>query len=193
MTEKEKLQNGEYYDPRDTELRKINNNAKDLIKIYNNLPAENITLRNQIIKMIFGKCGENLRVNQPIFVDYGCNITVGSNCLINMNCTISDTGKITIGDNTLIGPDVKIYTATHSKKAEERIVDDNNGGTYIKTKSVPVVIGSNVWIGGGVIILPGVTIGDNTVIGAGSVVTKSIPANVIAYGNPCRVAKEIED
>ena len=143
--------------------------------------------------MIFGKCGDHVRVNQPLLVDYGCNISVGNNCLINMNCTISDTGKITIGDNTLIGPDVKIYTAVHSIKAEERRAVDEHGNAYIVTKTKPVIIGSNVWIGGGVVILPGVEIGDNTVIGAGSVVAKSIPANVVAYGNPCRVARKIED
>jgi len=193
MTEKEKMLSGLYYNPTDAELRKINDNAKDLIRLYNNLPAENIDLRNQMQKMIFGKCGDHVRVNQPLFVDYGCNISVGSNCLINMNCTISDTGKITIGDNTFIGPDVKIYTATHSIKAEERRAVDENGNAYIVTKTKQVTIGSNVWIGGGVVILPGVEIGDNTVIGAGSVVTKSIPANVVAYGNPCRAARKIED
>lgn len=109
-----------------------------------------------------------------------------------MNCTLLDTGKITIGDNTLIAPDVKIYTAVHSVSAEERIYTDETGRSAIRTETAPVVIGNNVWIGGGAIILPGVTIGDNTVIGAGSVVTKSIPANAVACGNPCAVKKIME-
>lgn len=189
MTEKEKMLGGEFYDTRDLELRRLSNNAKDLMRVYNSLPAENMELRNQIIHLLFGSCGENARVNQPIWVDYGCNISLGANSLINMNCTLLDTGRITIGDNTLIGPDVKIYTAVHPVSAEERIYTDETGRQAIRTQTAPVVLGNNVWIGGGAIILPGVTIGDNTVIGAGSVVTKSIPANAVACGNPCAVKK----
>ena len=192
MTEKDKMLGGEFYDTRDLELRRLSNNAKDLMRIYNSLPAENIELRNQIIHLLFGSCGENARVNQPIWVDYGCNISLGANSLINMNCTFLDTGRITIGDNTLIAPDVKIYTAVHPVSAEKRIYTDEIGRSAIRTQTAPVVIGNNVWIGGGAIILPGVTIGDNTVIGAGSVVTKSIPANAVACGNPCTVKKIIE-
>lgn len=192
MTEKEKMLCGEFYDTRDSKLRTLSNNAKDLMRIYNNLPAENMDLRNQLIRSLFGFCGENIRVNQPIWVDYGCNISLGTNSLINMNCTFLDTGKITIGENTLIGPDVKIYTAVHPILAEERIYTDETGRSAIRTKTAPVVIGNHVWIGGGVIILPGITIGDNVVIGAGSVVTKSIPANTVAYGNPCVVKKMLD-
>lgn len=192
MTEKEKMLNGAFYDTRDSELRRLSNHAKDLMRVYNSLPAENIELRNQIIRLLFGFCGENARVNQPIWVDYGCNISLGVGSLINMNCTLLDTGRITIGDNTLIGPDVKIYTAIHPIPANERIYTDEAGHSAIRTQTAPVVIGNNVWIGGGAIILPGVAIGDNTVIGAGSVVTKSIPANAVACGNPCAVKKIME-
>ena len=121
MKEKEKMLCGAFYDTRDAELRRLSNNAKDLMRVYNSLPAENIDLRNQMIRLLFGSCGENVRVNQPIWVDYGCNISLGANTLINMNCTLLDTGKITIGDNTLIGPDVKIYTAIHPISATERL------------------------------------------------------------------------
>ena len=193
MTEKEKMLCGEFYDTRDPELRHLSSNAKDLMRVYNSLPAENMDLRNQIIHLMFGSCGENVRVNQPIWVDYGCNISLGTNSLINMNCTLLDTGRITIGDNTLIGPDVKIYTAVHPLLPNERIDTDDTGKTAIRTQTVPVTIGNNVWIGGGTIILPGVTIGDNTVIGAGSVVTKPIPANTVACGNPCTVKKMLKD
>lgn len=192
MTEKEKMLCGEFYDTRDLELRHLCNNAKDLMRVYNSLPAENMDLRNHIIRLLFGFCGENIRVNQPIFVDYGCNICLGTGSLINMNCTLLDTGKIVIGENTLIGPDVKIYTAVHPLLPNERIYTDETGKISIQTQTAPVTIGNNAWIGGGTIILPGVTIGDNTVVGAGSVVTKSIPANVIAYGNPCTVKKDIK-
>ena len=191
MTEKEKMLRGEFYDTRDPELRRLSNNAKDLMRVYNSLPAENMDLRNQILHNLFGFCGENVRVNQPIFVDYGCNVSLGRNSLININCTLLDAGKITIGENTLIGPDVKIYTTIHPLIAEERTYIDKSGQSAIRTQTAPVVIGNHVWIGGGVIILPGVTIGDYTVIGAGSVVTRSIPSRVVAYGNPCRVRKRL--
>lgn len=191
MTEKEKMLCGEFYDTRDLELRRLSSNAKDLMRVYNSLPAENMELRNQMLRLLFGFCGENSRVNQPIWVDYGCNISLGENSLINMNCTLLDTGKITIGNNTLIGPDVKIYTAVHPLLPSERIYSDETGKTAIRTQTAPVAIGDNVWIGGGTIILPGVTIGDNTVIGAGSVVTKSISANAVACGNPCTVKKTL--
>ena len=193
MTEKQKMLCGEFYDTRDLELRRLSNNAKDLMRVYNSLPAENIELRNQTLRLLFGFCGENSRVNQPIWVDYGCNISIGANSLININCTLLDTGRITIGDNTLIGPDVKIYTAVHPLLPNERIYTDETGATAIRTQAAPVTVGNNVWIGGGTTILPGVTIGDNTVIGAGSVVTKSISANVVAFGNPCTIKKMLED
>lgn len=189
MTEKEKMLSGAFYDTRDSELRHLSNHAKDLMRVYNSLPAENMKLRNQMIRLLFAFCGENARVNQPIWVDYGCNISLGTGSLINMNCTLLDTGRITIGNHTLIGPDVKIYTAIHPISADERIYTDEAGHSAIRTQTAPVVIGNNVWIGGGAIILPGVTIGDNTVIGAGSVVTKPIPANAVAYGNPCAAKK----
>ena len=159
------------------------------MRVYNSLPAENIDLRNQTIRKLFGFCGENVRVNQPVFVDYGCHISLGSNSLINMNCTLLDTGRITIGEDTLIGPDVKIYTAVHPLAASERMYLDENGKKAARTRTSPVTIGNRVWIGGGTVILPGVVIGDNAVIGAGSVVTRSIPANTVACGNPCRVKR----
>ena len=109
-----------------------------------------------------------------------------------MNCTLLDTGRIIIGNNTLIGPDVKIYTAVHPVSANERIYTDKAGHAAIRTQTASVVIGNNVWIGGGAILLPGVTIGDHTVIGAGSVVTKSIPEKAVACGNPCVVKKIME-
>ena len=192
MTEKEKMLCGEFYDTKDLELRGLSSNAKDLMRVYNSLPAENMELRNQIIHLMFGSCGENARVNQPVWVDYGRNIFLGAGSLINMNCTLLDTGRITIGENTLLGPDVKIYTAVHPVSADERICTGETGKTAIRTQTASVTIGNKVWIGGGTVILPGVTIGDNAVIGAGSVVIKSIPANAVACGNPCKIKKLLE-
>ena len=189
MTEFEKKQNGQSYDARDLELRKQQNRAKNLMRIYNSLSAEDIEERNRILTELFGRFGRNARVNQPIYVDYGYNIHLADNSFINMNCTLLDTGSIVIGKNTVIGPDVKIYTAIHALDGAERFWLEPDGTAAIKTQTAPVKIGSFTWIGGGSIILPGVTIGDNVVIGAGSIVTKSIPDNAIAYGNPCKICK----
>lgn len=187
MTELEKKQSGEIYDARDPELRKQYNRAKNLVKEYNTLNSEDSEGKNHILAKLTGGIGANVRINQPFYVDYGNNICIGDNCLINTNCTLMDTGRITIGANTLIGPDVKIYTAMHSKNSGERFWNLEDGSTAIKTYALPVKIGSYVWIGGGAVILPGVTIGDDAVIGAGSVVTESIPAHAVACGNPCTV------
>lgn len=189
MTEKEKMLSGLPYDTTDSELRKMSNTAKDLMRVYNSIPAENTDLRKEIIKKLLGYLGENARVNQPIYVDYGKNISLGDHSLINMNCTLLDTGKIEIGNNTLLAPDVKIYTAVHPIEKNERFLPNGSLCTYTKS----VKIGNNVWIGGNTTILPGVEIGDNTVIGAGSVVTKSIPSNAVAYGNPCRVQRYLNE
>lgn len=180
---------GEFYDTRDEQLRSISSRAKNLMRDYNNIAAEDTQARGRILKLLFGKCGENVRVNQPVYVDYGQNISIGGHSLINMNCTLLDTGSITIGHHTLIGPDVKIYTAVHPMNGMERYWIDENNNTAVKTQTSGVTIGNYVWIGGGAVILPGVTIGDNAVIGAGSVVTSSIPDNAVACGNPCVIKK----
>lgn len=189
MTEAEKKQSGEFYDTRDPELRKQQNQAKDMIRVYNNLPAEDLKERTRLLSQVLGHLGRNVRVNQPLYVDYGYNIFLADNSFVNMHCTFLDTAEITIGENTLIGPDVKIYTATHPLEGSERFWMQTDGTPAVKTQTKPVKIGNFTWIGGGTIILPGVIIGDNVVIGAGSVVTESIPDNAIACGNPCQVRK----
>ena len=148
--------------------------------------------KNNILDNLLGSKGKNLWITAPFFVDYGNNIYFGNNCEVNMNCTFLDDNKIIIGDNALIAPNVQIYTAFHPVNARERFGEPKEDGTFqfCKTQTAPVTIGNNVWIGGGAIIMPGVKIGDNVVIGAGSVVTKDIPSNKVAYGNPCRVARE---
>lgn len=190
MTELEKKQTGQIYDARNSELRECQNKAKNLMHRFNQTPAENMAERGRLLREMFGHLGSNARVNQPVYVDYGSNIFLGNNSFINMHCSLQDTGRIIIGCNTMIGPDVKIYTAMHSMDGYERFWHEEDGRDAVKTWAEEVRIGDYVWIGGGTIILPGVTIGNHTVIGAGSVVTHSIPDYAVACGNPCRVKEK---
>ena len=145
-----------------------------------------------ILDELLGGRGRHTQITAPFYVDYGKFIYLGNNCEINMNCVFLDCNQITIGDNALIAPGVHIYTVFHPISAKERFNKSvNEDFSFAISKTAPVTIGSNVWIGGSSIILPGVSIGDNVTIGAGSVVTKSIPSNVLAYGNPCKIIKEI--
>ena len=159
-------------------------NKKRIYK-YNNLPPEAEKEQDELIKEILGKTGENVHIEAPFHCDYGYNIEVGENFFANYNLTVLDVGKVRIGKNAQIAPNVSIYTAGHPIHPESR----NSGYEY----GIDVTIGDNVWIGGNVCIMPGVTVGDNVVIGAGSVVTKDIPDSVIAVGNPCRVVRAITD
>ena len=159
-------------------------NKKRIYK-YNNLPPEAEKEQDELIKEILGKTGENVHIEAPFHCDYGYNIEVGENFFAYYNLTVLDVGKVRIGKNAQIAPNVSIYTAGHPIHPESR----NSGYEY----GIDVTIGDNVWIGGNVCIMPGVTVGDNVVIGAGSVVTKDIPDSVIAVGNPCRVVRTITD
>lgn len=192
MTEREKMLAGELYGCGDEELLMQWHKAKDLAREYNNTDSLNLKEKERILNKLLGGWGENLWITAPFYVDYANNIYFGNNCEVNMNCTFLDDNKIVIGDNALIAPNVQIYTAFHPTNAIDRFGVPKEDGSFefCKTQTAPVIIGDNVWIGGGAIIMPGITIGDNVVIGAGSVVTKDIPSNVIAYGNPCRVVKE---
>lgn len=184
MTEKQKMLAGEIYNANyDEELLKERINVKDKCFEYNNIKPSNIEDRTKLMKEILGKYKENFYIEQPFLCDYGYNIEIGKNFYSNHNLIILDGNKVTFGDNVFIAPNCSFYTAGHPIDVEQR----NKGLEYAK----PIKIGNNVWIGGNVVVLPGVTIGDNVTIGAGSIVTKNIPSNVIAYGNPCRVVKEI--
>lgn len=156
-------------------------------KIYelNTLPPKERDRIPAMLKKLLGKTGETLFIEPPFHCDYGWNIEVGENFFANYNLTILDVGKVTIGKNAQIAPNVSIYTAGHPIHPDSR----NSGYEY----GIPITIGDNVWIGGNTVILPGVTIGNNVVIGAGSVVSKDIPDNKIAVGNPCRVIREITE
>ncbi len=186
MTEKEKALRGEFYNPNyDKQIILERTKTQDLCFEYNNTKPSNLAKREELIKEIIGRHGENFLLEQPINIDYGENITLGERFYSNHNLTILDGAKVTFGDDCFIGPSCSFYTAIHPIDYQLR----NQG----LEKALPITVGSNVWFGGGVIVLPGVTIGSNVVIGAGSVVTKNIPDNVVAVGNPCRVIKEIKE
>ncbi len=183
MNEKEKMISGLMYNPNTEDLINDRARAKDLCFKFNALPPSEREARKNIIKQLFSKTTDEFLIESSFYCDYGYNIEIGNNFYTNHNCVILDCAKVTFGDNVFIGPNCGFYTAIHPIDTEER----NSGIESAK----PISIGNNVWIGGNVTVLPGVTIGDNTVIGAGSVVTKNIPPNVVAVGNPCRSIKQI--
>ncbi len=185
MTEKEKAAQGLLYDANnDADLVRERIDCRELCCEYNKLTPSQIEEKEILIKKLFGKTGKALLVEPPFMCDYGYNIEVGENFYANNNCTILDGAKVTFGDNVFLAPNVGVYAAGHPLDVTQR----NQGLEY----AYPITVGNNVWIGGHVVILPGVTIGDNTVIGAGSVVTKDIPSGVLAVGNPCRVIRNLE-
>ena len=182
-SEKEKSHSGKLYKAFDKELLSERKEAKKLLFQFNALVPDEIEKQNIIIKNLFGKTGKSLFIEPPFRCDYGYNISIGENFYANFNCIILDCAEVKIGNNVLLAPNINIYTAGHPIHHELRISDYEF--------AFPVTIGNNIWIGGGVIINPGITIGDNSVIGSGSVVTKDIPSDVVAAGNPCRVLRKI--
>lgn len=195
-TELEKCLAGEWYDCHNSVFLEFKEKAHRLLLKYNSLPYEKKEDKNAILKELFGSIGTKVSVGYSFICDYGCNIHIGNNVTVNVGCTFVDCNKITIGNNVLIAPDVRIYTATHPVELNERLtpVETEDGLEYIRhTYALPVTIEDGCWIGGGVIILPGVTIGRGSVIGAGSVVAKNIPANSLAVGNPCKVVRAINE
>lgn len=150
---------------------------------------------DSILNQLLGSRGKQVWIVAPFFCDYGENIHIGENTEINHNCIFLDCNRITIGSNVLIAPLVQLYTAYHPVRARDRMPNPTTTGgmNFLVNQSSPITIGDNVWIGGGAIVLPGVTIGDNTTIGAGSVVTKDIPSNVLAFGNPCTVIRKLPE
>ncbi|BAY12327.1 transferase hexapeptide repeat protein [Calothrix sp. NIES-2098] len=182
-TEKQKMLAGELYFAEDPELVGENKRACRLLRMYNATTEEQQEQRRQILQELFGKIGQKASIVPPFHCDYGSNIYAGDRFYMNYGCVILDCNTVHIGENVLCAPYVQIYTAYHPIEPEIRL-----SGRELAT---PVKIGNNVWIGGSVIICLGVTIGDNTTIGAGSVVVKDIPANVVAVGNPCRIIRHL--
>lgn len=184
MTEKEKMLAGMIYDANyNEELAEERRKAKDLCYEYNQIYPSQEEKQREVMRKILGKTEKNFMIVAPFWCDYGYNIEIGENFYANHNMIILDGGKVTFGDNVFIAPNCGFYTAGHPLDTESR----NAGLEYAH----PIKVRNNVWIGAGVSVLPGVTIGNNTVIGAGSVVTKDIPDNVVAVGNPCRVIKKL--
>lgn len=185
MTEWERLQQGLIYNDFDEDLFERRVAAKKLFKAYNKTNDDEGELRNKILQQLFKQIGKNVWIEPDFKCEFGKNITIEDDVYINFGCIILDCAEVIIGSHTLFGPNIGLYPVNHSTDAQERI----NGGCYGK----PIHIGKNVWLGGDVKVLAGVTIGDNTIIGTGSIVTKDIPSNVIAVGNPCKVIREITD
>lgn len=185
MTEKEKMLAGEVYDATNPELLHELAETRERIHDYNALRPSDTVKKKAILKELLGHIGDDeININQPFRCDYGRQISVGRRFFANFNFTVLDEARVTIGDDCFIGPNVSIYTACHSTDPVER----NTRQEWAR----PVGIGNNVWIGGSVTILPGVTIGDNVSIGAGSVVVHDIPSDTVAVGNPCKVIKQLK-
>ncbi|MFN6526638.1 sugar O-acetyltransferase [Nostoc sp. ChiSLP03a] len=184
LSEREKMLAGELYNKLDPELVRARDRARDLCQDLNAMRFSQQEERQYILQELLGAGGEDVWIQSPFFCDYGFNILLGKKCFFNFNCLVLDVCQVKIGDYTLFGPGVQIYTATHPLNAKLRRQQEFG-------KSIE--IGSDVWVGGAAVICPGVTIGSGCVIGAGSVVTHDIPAGVLAAGNPCRVIREITD
>jgi len=182
MTEREKMLSGMLYNPLDRELSAQRLRARLLCQKYSAMPYDEFEKKNEILRELFGKCGEGVFVETGFKCDYGCNIELGDNVYINFDCVILDCAKVKIGSNCLIAPQVGIYAATHTVSLEER-----QAGLELARK---IEIGDNCWLGGGCVICPGVRLGNNVVVAAGSVVTKSFGSNVVIGGNPARIIRE---
>ena len=185
MTEWEKMIAGLPSDDRDEEVEARRLVAKRLFRAYNRTTETDVEVREKIKTELFRSVGKNVFIEPDFICELGSNITIGDNVFINFGCIIFDMGEVTIGDNAMFGPRVGIYTTNHAFDAEERIAN--------VVVSKPIHIGNRVWLSADAKIVQGVTIGDNSIIGAGSVVTKDIPPNVIAAGNPCRVIRKITE
>lgn len=182
---KEQMTSGDPYFANSPELASLRQHAQRTCYRYNQIDPKNYKERKSVIKGLFGATTNMFHIEQPFYCDYGFNIEIGDHFFSNYHLTILDGAPVKIGNNVMFGPNVSIYTAGHPIHHEIR----NTNLEY----ALPVTIGNNVWIGGNVVINPNISIGDNTVIGSGSVITKDIPSNVVAVGNPCKVIRKIEE
>lgn len=181
---RERMLAGDLYIADDPELGEESHRARDLMEAYNATTSRQAPLRRHLLEELLGSIGDDTEIRAPFFVDYGSHISIGARCFANFGLVALDVAPITIGDDVQIGPNVQLLTPTHPVAA---------GPRRDKWEAArPITIGDNVWLGGGAIVLAGVSIGDNTVVGAGAVVTKDLPADVVAVGNPARVVRAVE-
>jgi len=181
MTEREKMLAGDWYNAQDEELQILRRKARLIMQALNASRDNATDERNSLLQQLLPHAGDGLWIEPPFYCDYGEHIVLGNNVFFNFNCVVLDVAQVTIGNNVLFGPNVQLYTATHPLDVRQRRSGLEAGH--------PITIGNDCWIGGSVIINPGITIGERSVIGAGSVLTKNIPANVFAAGNPCKVIR----
>ncbi len=181
----------DFVETADSETLELIARARELTKEYYFTDYRDTKKKESILRELLGGMGENVAIDTPFYCDHGNNIFLGDDVIININCTFVDNAEIRIGSRVLIASNVQLYTGSHPVLPTERLVPDwkDKRTTFFRSFARPIEIEDNVWIGGGSIILPGVTIGENSVIGAGSVVNRSIPANCVAVGNPCRVIR----
>lgn len=185
MTEREKALAGMEFVRGDQTLRRQRERAEQLCFLLNSTPPAHTERRRELLRELLPALRENSNIKPPFLCEYGDYITLGKRFFANYNCKLMDGGRITFGDDVLIGPDCTFVTASHPVEPQKRQTGYQ--------RFLPISVGNNVWFGAGVIVCPGVSIGDNCVIGAGSVVTKDIPANCVAVGNPCRVIRTVSD
>lgn len=180
---RQRMAEGDLYRAEDPEIAELISSALDLSAAYNATSARQAPLRRRLLEALLGAVGEGTEIRPPLHVDYGRNLRLGARCFANFGLVALDVAAITIGDDVQLGPNVQLLTPTHPVEP---------GPRRDKWESaLPIGIGDNVWLGGGVIVLPGVTIGDDTVVGAGSVVTRDLPVGVVAVGNPARVVRKV--
>ena len=193
-SERDRMLAGEFYDSRDPELLAAAHRARALLARYNATASTDGTARRELLTSLLGAVGEGVWIEPPFFCDYGAQIVIGAHTFANVNCVMLDSAAIRIGANVLLGPGVQLLTAFHPVRAADRLPADwepASGQARYRTRAAPIVIGDDVWVGAGALVMPGVTIGEGTTIGAGSLVTGDIPPGVLAFGQPCRVRREL--
>jgi maltose O-acetyltransferase len=186
---------GEPYNSRDESLLSSAHRARSLLSAFAATESTDAEKRRSILEQLLGGVGAEVWIEPPFFCDYGENVFIGDRSFVNVNCIFLDSAEIRIGADALIGPAVQLLTPSHPFRARERIVAPENrapGKSPYTTHALPIRIGDKCWIGGGTIVLPGVTIGDNVTIGAGSIVTSDIPSNTLAFGQPCKVQRSLD-
>lgn len=192
-TEREKMLAGEMYDPLDAELVAARERARNLCQDLNATREADTVERRRILQQLLGSGGDDVWLQPPFYCDYGQNIHLGCGVFFNFNCIVLDVCEVQIGDYSLFGPAVQIYTPMHPTEFLKRRPDPNDPSKVAKEFGKPVTIGSDVWVGGGAIICPGVRVGSRSIIGAGSVVTRDIPDDMFAAGNPCKVIRPLRE